>query len=442
MIVTRSVSNVFALGTALVIALLTFAVLHVAVRANPGPLYVSAADPTCGGHSPCYTKIQSALDGASDFDEIRVASGLYPLTETLVITKNVRLLGGWDSNYTHRTVASSVVNAYNNGTVMVISNMSTTTVDGFTISAGFQATDEGGGIRIVGGSSPTIRHNLITHNVVSYTAGSNYGFGAGIYVQDSSPIIEDNDIISNTARGGSSGAGGGGGIYSQNSDTIIRGNRIVNNMVEGYAGGGLYLYSGGSAVVSGNLIEANVVQGYYGGGIADRQPSNNRYENNVIVDNSAPFGGGFYDYNTSATIVNNTIVGNNRQGGGEGIAIDSSYPVTLTNNLVVTHTYGIFSRGTVSPTLWNNDVWGSSTANYHGVVTGTTDISADPLLSGITPGDVHLLSGSPCIDAGATVSLTTDFYGDPRPVGSGYDIGADEYALHVYLPIVEKNYSP
>jgi len=42
-------------------------------------------------------------------------------------------------------------------------------------------------------------------------------------------------------------------------------------------------------------------------------------------------------------------------------------------------------------------------------------------------GDIHLSARSPCIDAGTcTGAPTTDFEGDPRPIGAGCDIGADE----------------
>jgi hypothetical protein len=42
-------------------------------------------------------------------------------------------------------------------------------------------------------------------------------------------------------------------------------------------------------------------------------------------------------------------------------------------------------------------------------------------------GDYHLLPGSPCIDAGTSENApATDFEGDARPQGAGYDIGADE----------------
>ncbi|GAB4478245.1 MAG: hypothetical protein Kow0088_17930 [Anaerolineales bacterium] len=53
--------------------------------------------------------------------------------------------------------------------------------------------------------------------------------------------------------------------------------------------------------------------------------------------------------------------------------------------------------------------------------------------------DLHLTSTSIAIDQGCQLAApSVDFDGDLRPVGNGYDIGADEWQGKVYLPIVGK----
>ena len=49
-------------------------------------------------------------------------------------------------------------------------------------------------------------------------------------------------------------------------------------------------------------------------------------------------------------------------------------------------------------------------------------------------GDYHLKSTSPAIDAGTPVGApSTDFDGNPRPQGKGYDIGPYEYSASLLV---------
>src|SRR5712692_9803717 len=41
-------------------------------------LYVNRTDPGCGGHSPCFTTIQAAVNAALARDTIQIQAGTYP----------------------------------------------------------------------------------------------------------------------------------------------------------------------------------------------------------------------------------------------------------------------------------------------------------------------------------------------------------------------------
>jgi predicted outer membrane repeat protein len=101
----------------------------------------------------------------------------------------------------------------------------------------------------------------------------------------------------------------------------------------------------------------------------------------------------------------------------------------------------IDSEGDDLPVLTNCILWGdSSTVEISGdcIVTysdieggypGEGNIDEDPLFRDSNNDDYHLSKRSPCIDTGTWEGAPDyDFEGDERPLGDGYDIGADEYS--------------
>jgi hypothetical protein len=56
-----------------------------------------------------------------------------------------------------------------------------------------------------------------------------------------------------------------------------------------------------------------------------------------------------------------------------------------------------------------------------------------------TARDYHIGPGSAAIDAGVDAGVAVDMDRESRPVGGGYDIGADEFAAGptcLYLPLI------
>ena len=72
----------------------------------------------------------------------------------------------------------------------------------------------------------------------------------------------------------------------------------------------------------------------------------------------------------------------------------------------------------------------------------TDPVYADPDFIDPLADDYHIGEDSPAVDAGATVALSDDFDGDERPIGEGYDIGADEVesgCIVFFCPISPNN---
>ena len=156
-------------------------------------------------------------------------------------------------------------------------------------------------------------------------------------------------------------------------------------------------------------------------------------------------GGMLCDFNVNATgptiIANNTIVGNNAPpnflghfGGGIAMTLYTN-GLILANNIIASNSSGIWRYPYLSyqPVLQNNCL-NNSNANYVNLTAGAGDIQADPQFVNRAAGDFHLLSDSPCIDAGTSANApASDFDGVARPLDgnangvAAFDMGAFEF---------------
>ncbi|MDP4090691.1 MAG: Calx-beta domain-containing protein, partial [Bacillota bacterium] len=210
--------------------------------------------------------------------------------------------------------------------------------------------------------------------------------------------------------------------------------------------GGLMLYTGDGAVTNLRVVNSIFANntGFISGAIATacgvNGKLNEQFYNNTIVRNKAVMSQGEYEsYNLASSSGGIFIIS---QGLGPDIKADLKNNIILGNKvwldgetsepadvLLYSEKYSESEGTYIKCDLDSNDI-GSISKNGDGVSTGNLPIeftnknglSVDPMFTE----QLHLSDSSPVIDKGVTVDLTTDFDGNKRPQGNGYDLGAFE----------------
>ena len=266
---------------------------------------------------------------------------------------------------------------------------------------------------------PIFVRSVIKGNV---TASS---YGGGFYVDtDASVVVSASRVVSN-----SSVNGGGGFNFAYGSTGVLHGNLISRN-ISSY-GNGVDMYESVVTATANTFAYNRTLDALRCGGAGGRLV----LVNNIIANNDDR--GFSADGGCQVTAIHNTIVSNTRYG------VHASYGAVLilTNNIIADHEYyaSIFVNTTQPTTatasynlFWNN---GSDPVTGVGAVFGDPDF-VDPANR-----DFHIGPGSAAIGQAWPLSwVQQDIDGDPRPIGAGSDIGADERAFFVYLPLVLRNY--
>jgi hypothetical protein len=144
------------------------------------------------------------------------------------------------------------------------------------------------------------------------------------------------------------------------------------------------------------------------------------------------------------TLVNNTIADN----GDIGVlatAVTNTASISLTNNIIVSHTVGISvseeATATVRYTLWHGN--GTDIAGP-GVITHTHPVFGAPAFVDPSMHDYHITIGSAARDAGDPAGVPPapdhDADGVARPQGMAVDLGAYEWRGYwLSLPLVAKD---
>ncbi|HRA65132.1 MAG TPA: YCF48-related protein [Caldilinea sp.] len=347
----------------------------------------------------------------------------------------------------------------------------------------------GGALDLSSTNNVAIIDNSFESNAGGATSAGGHTHGGAAAIGYTDVItISDNTFVDNTADLGLAG-GLGGALYLQlTNDTLIQANTFVRNRGGAGAGiGGALVVEGGSVgvsnslmahgasgnlntrvTVSGNLFRDNRAatnldgeQALLGGAVAINSTNGLTVRNNVMSGNAAAVGGamalfGWNDQQTphdivlDTQIINNTLVNNV---GNNGLYLEMwKTPITLTNNIVISHTVGIFANtnqasggmtAEVSYTVYNNNATDSQAAPESTLIERNAITSPVEFVN-FWGGDYHLQVTSPARNggdpAGAPLAPPIDIEGTPRPFGPRVDIGAYEWhGPQMFLPQIDKN---
>ena len=237
--------------------------------------------------------------------------------------------------------------------VLFLSGEDTTSIlEGFTLTNGSGTYDPtwgdlGGGILCVN-SSPTIDNNTIIGNTAAFGGGIDCSYG-------SSPSIINNRISACTT----SASGAGIDLYDNCSPTIM--NNTITDNTAGAASGGIQCFDYCSPLIINNTITDNTANNW-GGGIRVSQYSASTIKGNYIGGNEASDGGGIEcDGNGCAPhITGNMITLNTAYQYGGGIDCDMNAVPTIDSCTISDNTGdGVFCRGSANPVLQYNDIIGN-----------------------------------------------------------------------------------
>jgi len=243
----------------------------------------------------------------------------------------------------------------------------------------------------------------------------------------------------------------GGAIYSNGFDLIsIENSTFLNNSASG--GGAIYLRDGASPVIRNSKFINNEALGSAdGGAIYFEWQSTAQVINNLFANNTAGSrGGAMVISNSDIVLTNNTIVNNTAASGGGAIWFHNSdgSDISILKNCIIYGNTAVngsqFSLDSgADPDIYYCDIEGGSAGFYGGPYGGTyTDnINSDPVFNDPNAGvgnqsdawssDWTLQPTSPCINAGLadTSGLHLplhDINGSQRIINNIIDMGAYE----------------
>ncbi len=408
----------------------------------------------------------NALQGGAIFNDGQLTIA----NSTLLSNTAPGGLGGAIYNNGMVTIAGSTLSgnvAGGNGVAGAIYNVGTLTIRNSSFSGNIGI--DGGGA-ICNGGNLSISNSSFDNNQSGYFGGAIYNNGM--------VTISGSNFISNSATLGTYGRRGGGIYNGPSGGLTVDTSTLANNSAPGGTGGGIH--NRGQLTLTADTLSGNTTGAGLGGGLYTIGYTSTM-DSSTINGNSADYGGGIYIDAAPLPLImiNSTVSGNysNVDGGGiyNGSGTTSLFNVTVANNHANADDSGVGVGGGVAneaggtfnfinsiialnenvvlpgPFLNDDDCAGTITSQGYSILyTVDSDYctvsgsftQTNPQLGSLQNNggrtQTHaLLPSSPAINAGTNVGCpATDQRGYPR-LGK-CDIGAYEFALNVYLPLILK----
>lgn len=141
-------------------------------------------------------------------------------------------------------------------------------------------------------------------------------------------------------------------------------------------------------------------------------------ENNTIYASASNSNGIHLTHTNTNTVVKNNIV---------SVGAADAFNVAAASETGLVSNYNLFRNTSGNLIIWGtNNYTLAQFASYQSASSqDANSLTSDPLFTSTS--DFHLLAGSPAINAGTNVSLTSDYAGTSVPQGPAPDIGAYEY---------------
>ncbi len=272
------------------------------------------------------------------------------------------------------------------------------------------ASFNGGGVHVLGREAVFTQ----TAGVIAYNQAQ-VSSGGGVYVEAGRADLLGGQIGNNTALDG-------GGVYLASGELQANGPvRVLGNLAEGNGGG---LYAATDLTITGTRFIGNQA-GLDGGGVYHTGNGNGRIVNVLLARNQAGQGSSEVALNSSGQIdLLHVTMADNALNSGSAMVVTTG-TVNILDTIIASHTFGI--SGTNSTIYEDHNLFFGNPISQTGPINhGGHSFSGDPAFVHPAQDDYHITRWSAALNAGAPVGVFRDFDGQPRPVGSGFDIGADE----------------